>query len=766
MTIALEQSILATVTTGSITLASWTPSTDELLLLEVGQKSTGITPSISGNGMTWDEIATVTDAQSTTKTTLYRCMGSPSSGAITVTLTGNTAAAAARAFRISGTATGANGANAVEASVTAQVGSSDNNDLLVSVTTLTADAWAAAFSTHRYRTSLITLTLVDESSLGGINNNTGTGNNDIAISAFYQAVASPGATQLGGSNDLSGNTEWSVIAISIKPSAGGGTNYNQSLSGTVTSSGNAVKTTIKLFTGVVTSLGTLGKTTTKIIAGAIASSGIVQKSIFHLLTGIVTSAGSAGKVLSSTLAGVVDLAGTLVTTTSHHYTQVLSGSITPTGSLQKSIQKLLTGTLTPVGTLIKSVFKTLTGTVSSSGALTQQFPAPRLRQKPPSTIYRQDNLSFLITAPAWGGSSYSNDVSPFVQSYEHSSAAVGGFYSATLSLKLPLTELEDWLENSVGRQIQVKGRANTIAWEGIINRVSINVGGYNMTVGPYTDICNRVKITYSIFLQLGDGNATGIRVVTDYLNDTKSQLRYGILEKNFSTGGIESTSVDELQAMLLSRYAYPSRSEDLNLPGEAIRPHFDIKIECIGYGSLFEKYTYNSDTIGTQNLSAKLAAIIAAEPNGLFSGNLTVNTLQVPAYENDDSEAWGLIKELILQGDVSVNRYSFGVYENRRVIYKPVSNQIVYIRPFREGISVIQDSSGGLLQPWQIRPGNYIWVSDLITGKPISSNLNDDRRIIYADTVQYRMPDGLVINGAHHFKVEQRLAQLGISGLG
>ena len=57
-------------------------------------------------------------------------------------------------------------------------------------------------------------------------------------------------------------------------------------------------------------------------------------------------------------------------------------------------------------------------------------------------------------------------------------------------------------------------------------------------------------------------------------------------------------------------------------------------------------------------------------------------------------------------------------------------------------------------------------VTDLLPGKPTAATLNDDRRAIYADTVQYRMPDSMVINGAHSFKVEQRLAQLGISGVG
>lgn len=727
---------------------SWTPGSNELCFAFIccrgNSTPANYTTSITGNGLTWVKVGERDDTQNVITASLWRALGaSPSTGAITVNFSAVPISMSIQLISFSGVdTTGTNGSGAVTGFISADTGATDTTPAspgALSTTRNDSLVFGAACGRGQTYTKAADFTNIL------VNQTASSSGNIVRSNTEYKQVATSGSSATA-SWSLSSAGDWIAFAVEIL--SPGGTVYNQSVEGTVTSSGDLVKSS------------------TKVLAGTITSSGALQKAITHLLAGVVTSAGNAGKVLSSILAGVVTLAGDLTTAVHHNYTQALSGSVSSSGSLQRTTQKTLAGTVTSSGSLVRSIFKALTGIVSLIGSVTRQFTTSPFRQKPPSTIYRQDNLSFLITAPVWGGSSYFNDVSPFVQSYEHSSAAVGGFYNATLSLRLPLTELEDWLENSVGRQVQVKGRANTIAWEGIINRVSVNVGGYNMTVGPYTDICNRVKITYSIFLQLGGGNATGIRVVTDYVNDTKSQLRYGILEKNFSTGGIESTSVDELQAMLLSRYAYPPRSEDLNLPGEAVRPHFDIKIECIGYMSLFEKYTYNSATTGTQNLSAKLAAIIAAEPNGLFSSSLTANTLQVPAYENDDSEAWGLIKELVLQGDVSVNRYSFGVYENRRVLYKPVSNQIVYIRPFREGISVIQDSSGGLLQPWQIRPGNYIWVSDLITGKPVSSNLNDDRRIIYADTVQYRMPDGLVINGAHHFRVEQRLAQLGISGLG
>ena len=230
-------------------------------------------------------------------------------------------------------------------------------------------------------------------------------------------------------------------------------------------------------------------------------------------------------------------------------------------------------------------------------------------------------------------------------------------------------------------------------------------------------------------------------------------------------GGIDTTAVAGLQAMLLERYSQPPRSEDLSLPGDTGLRYIDLKLECIGYAHLFQKYTYSSGTAGTQNLSAKLAAIIAAEPNVLFSSSVATNTIQVPAGQVDDAEAWGLIKALIAMGDTSLNRYTFGVYEGRRATYKPVANSVVYVRPLREGSSVIQDAQGGLLQPWEIRPGCYVLVTDLLPGKPVANSLNDEQRAIYADTVQYRMPDSLVINGAHAFRVEQRMAQMGLSGV-
>lgn len=721
MAIALEQTVTGLDAGSSITLTSWTPGSNELCLLFIAQRNEALAPSVSGNGLTWVEVANIDNTQGQNGVSVWRAMGaSPTTGSITVTNVSGFDVAVA--CRFSGVDTGGtNGSAAVEASGTAAGPAVDDDDAQVSVTAVTDNAWAVAALTHRSAT----FTTPGGQTTVSINNTNGSAGNTTTCSVVRKTITPAGSATLGGANSLSAATDWCGIAVSVKPATG--TAYNQTVSGGITPTGALVKATTHKLSGGITPAATLVKATTRKLAGALTP---------------------AGALLTSRLV-----------------IKALTGAITPAGALLTRRVKILAGAIAPAGALVRTITKILTGSITPTGALSRNRTEAPVRQKRGS-IFNQNRLSFLVTDGPWRGSNRFVDHSQDVTSYDHSHAAMGGFWTANLTMRLPLAELEDWLENGVGRQVQVRGRGTKLAWEGLVNRVTMNVGGYNMNVGPYLDIANKVKLAYSIFLQLGGGNATGIRVATDYTSDALSIARYGILAKVFSVGGVDTSAVANLQALLLERYSQPPRSEDLNLPGDTGLTYFDLKLECIGYAHLFQKYSYNSATTGTQNLSAKLAAIVAAEPNGLFSSSVTTNTIQVPAYEADDAEAWGLIKGMIAMGDVSLNRYSFGVYENRRAVYKPVSNSVVYIRPLREGAAVIQDAQGGLLQPWEVRPGGYVLVTDLLPGKPTAATLNDDRRAIYADTVQYRMPDSLVINGAHSFKVEQRLAQLGISGVG
>jgi hypothetical protein len=112
--IALEGTVTGGLGDGggdSFTLTSWTPGSNELVLVAVALRDTGITPTCSGNGLTFVQVAIVDNTQGQNSIALFRAMGgSPSVGQITVDVTGTTDPTSAIASRFSGVDTsGTNG---------------------------------------------------------------------------------------------------------------------------------------------------------------------------------------------------------------------------------------------------------------------------------------------------------------------------------------------------------------------------------------------------------------------------------------------------------------------------------------------------------------------------------------------------------------------------------------------------------------------------------------------------------------------------------
>lgn len=216
MSIVIQESVKNSIVSGdSFLLPSWSPQANELVLVQVSMRGQSIVPALSGNGLTFVEVARKDDVQGVGRVILFRGMSaSPSSGQITVTVTGNTKPVAAIAIRVSGVDTsGSNGSGAIEAIASAEVGSVDNNDLKVDITTLSNGARAVAVSYAR----LADITLPSGENPIEINYSAGSGGDNIRASTWYEDTPTAGTITLGGDNSLSSNREWAVIVVSIKP---------------------------------------------------------------------------------------------------------------------------------------------------------------------------------------------------------------------------------------------------------------------------------------------------------------------------------------------------------------------------------------------------------------------------------------------------------------------------------------------------------------------------------------------------------------------
>ena len=138
--------------------------------------------------------------------------------------------------------------------------------------------------------------------------------------------------------------------VSYKPASGGGTTYNQSVSGTVTPTGAT----------------TLAVRVAMALAGSLTLTAALAKRTSISLTGAVTAAGAIAKRAGKSLAGSVTGSGSLKRSTS----TALTGSTTPTGTLSETavLQKAVSGAIT-LSTTIATVL--IHGGGAAKRAMTQ-----------------------------------------------------------------------------------------------------------------------------------------------------------------------------------------------------------------------------------------------------------------------------------------------------------------------------------------------------------------------------------------------------------
>ena len=220
--VSLQQTVSGSLGDGggtSFKLTSWTPAANELILVAVSMRNnSGGDPTVSGNGLAFVQVAKSSNGRIPVMSTyLFRAMGSsPTSGQITVNTPGNSNPVFAVASKFNGVDTsGTNGSGAIEAFVTNNAGTTDNDDMKTAITSLTNNTWAYSAGYHRNTN----FTLPSGESAISINNISGTGGDTVYLSTWYESVTNPGTVTVGADIDLSGTTPWSTVAVIIKSPA-------------------------------------------------------------------------------------------------------------------------------------------------------------------------------------------------------------------------------------------------------------------------------------------------------------------------------------------------------------------------------------------------------------------------------------------------------------------------------------------------------------------------------------------------------------------
>jgi hypothetical protein len=379
------------------------------------------------------------------------------------------------------------------------------------------------------------------------------------------------------------------------------------------------------------------------------------------------------------------------------------------------------------------------------------------------TAYKSEALTLSVYRPLVQGGEYLFDWRTSVSSWQHEIRALGGYWSASASQADSLTRAEEWLADGLGRHVEVHDEALNLIWEGFVNAVSIDVGGLNVTRGPLLNVANKVKLIYST-IDTSDGGF-GARASTAYVEDATSQARYGVIHKILSSGGLSQANAEQLRDTYLAQNKTPETTSRFTLSGQdSVR----LSIELLGYVHMQTIYPFSSSTTGDGNLSTRLAAILDDDPNQLFSSanaNIATNTVQVSQWENDDPMAWEAVKGLVAMGDANDARHLYGVYAGRRVVYEPAPTAYTYRREIAAQ-GDIETIVGGTVKPWAVLPGRWLLFPDFLVGRSQPADLRQDPRAMFVERVVFSLPRGLQLDGSKVSTVEQKIARLGLMGIG
>lgn len=377
-------------------------------------------------------------------------------------------------------------------------------------------------------------------------------------------------------------------------------------------------------------------------------------------------------------------------------------------------------------------------------------------------------LSIQASQPLWVGSIVVDDQISFKQdSYSHEILANGGYDKASFTITDRQQKLEDWYENGIGRHIEIFNESLRKIGEYFVNEVKINLGGFSATRGPLLNVRNRVTGVYQTASYNTNPPIGGVQARTSTANDTNSQGLYGIREITLDIGeGRTQTEANQVRGTYLREYKDPETTESLS-PGAGSGPN--VEVVCLGYYHLLDYIYSQTANTGTQNLRAKIRAVLDAEPNSIFSNDYTsvaTNALQVPQYDDEEKEAWSIIQDLVARGDSSDNRYIFQILNERKAYYNAVPTTFEYQYALSDPQQKIEKYNAGYrVFPWNVEAGKWILISDFLVGSTIPSNIRQDKRAIFIESVSFSAAYGLDIKGGKVQSLPQKIARLGIGGI-
>ena len=146
-----------------------------------------------------------------------------------------------------------------------------------------------------------------------------------------------------------------------------------------------------------------------------------------------------------------------------------------------------------------------------------------------------------------------------------------------------------------------------------------------------------------------------------------------------------------------------------------------------------------------------------------YNAAMVAQTTLVPSYEDRERTAWSIIKELLGYGDWENKQYNWGVYADRRVKFEKIPDEFEYMMSALDVGSGYKTMEGGSVEDYNVLPGKWLLITDILTGVTASS-LHRDPKAMFIEEVRYSAEQGLTVNPGKFGELNQQMAKLGLVG--
>ncbi len=303
------------------------------------------------------------------------------------------------------------------------------------------------------------------------------------------------------------------------------------------------------------------------------------------------------------------------------------------------------------------------------------------------------------------------------------SSAAYGYDSCSLSINSKIHDLRGWFRAGLVRDIIWKAPNSRTIWNGYVESMTLREGGLTR-VKSINDMANRIVFIYTE-LDTSTTPPTANEQKTITVNDETSQALYGIKTATISGGEMTTTAATVQAATDLTKLLRINIDESLIVGGAGTAP--TLAIRCKGYAHMLDWNNYTqTGSSGDENISTTIAAIVAADENGVINtttNGIETNTTQSEKYYDGKRSMWHIIKSLAERGGANTDTYVAGIYERRRLIYKQAETIDANNNPALTNVhltlsqnpadpaSTILDQAGKELRSWDIKPDRLLYSS-------------------------------------------------------